>query len=116
MRSQTLSTSLWVAGVLVLALGLPWLTRELSSLRLSPAPHARAGERRVTLEIGGMTCRGCAARVEQRLSALPGVTTAQVRHRSGRAYVVCRPELSEAALIAAVSGGGATFTARVVPR
>ena len=116
MRSQAFSTSLLVAGVLVLAVALPWLTRELGSIRLGPMPDARAGERRVTLEIDGMTCGGCAAKVEQRLTAVPGVTVADVRHRSGKAYVVCRRELSDAALTAAVSGTGAAFTARVVPR
>lgn len=115
MRSQLVSTSLCVAGVLALAVALPWLTRELGSLRLGSAPEAHAGERRVTLEIDGMSCRGCAARVEQRLKAVPGVVAAQVRHRSGKAFVVCRRELSESALTQAVSAAGAGFTARIVP-
>jgi len=116
MKSQALSTSLLVTGVLALGLGLPWLTRELKSFRLGTPPAARAGERLVTLEVAGMTCGGCAARVEQRLNAVAGVTAAQVRHRSRRAYVVCRREVNEAALTAAVAGAGPAFTARVVAR
>jgi copper chaperone CopZ len=62
-----------------------------------------------------MTCRGCAAQVEKRLVAVAGVTAANVRHRSRRAYVVCRREVDDAALATAVSDVGAAFTARVVP-
>ena len=115
MRSQAFSSAVLVVGVLALTLIVPWLWGELRSLPSSPALAARAGERIVTLEVTGMTCGGCAAQVEKRLVAVAGVTAAKVRHQSRRAYVVCRRDLADAALITAVSRAGTAFAARVVP-
>jgi len=61
-------------------------------------------ERRVELDIEGMTCASCVARVERALQAVPGVTEARVNYASERATVTgaADPE----ALIAAVSQAG----------
>ena len=42
---------------------------------------------RVELEIGGMTCASCAARIEKRLNDVDGVTTATVNYATERAAV-----------------------------
>ena len=42
---------------------------------------------RVELEIGGMTCASCAARIEKRLNDVAGVTTATVNYATERAAV-----------------------------
>src|SRR5688500_10963845 len=78
-----------VGGVVGLAVGGPWRARELRSLPRPQALAARSGQRIVTLQVGGMTCGGCAAAVQTRLAALSGVSTVDVRYQQGRAYVVC---------------------------
>ncbi|KPP84131.1 MAG: Cu+-exporting ATPase CopA [Rhodobacteraceae bacterium HLUCCA08] len=42
---------------------------------------------RIELEIEGMTCASCAARLEAALAAVPGVLQAQVNYGNGRAHV-----------------------------
>ena len=46
------------------------------------------GDYRVNLAIEGMTCSGCAGRVERALSVVPGVTVARVNLAAERAEVV----------------------------
>jgi len=41
----------------------------------------------VTLDVGGMTCDGCAGRVRNALEGVTGVTSAEVSHESGSAIV-----------------------------
>ncbi|HSD61074.1 MAG TPA: heavy metal translocating P-type ATPase, partial [Burkholderiales bacterium] len=50
----------------------------------------RVPERAMTLALGGMTCAACAARVEQALNRLPGVT-ATVNFASEQARITLRP-------------------------
>ena len=114
MRSQILTTALLVVGVLALTVIAPWLWSEVRSLPGRPALAARAGERIVTLEVSGMTCSGCAARVEEGLAALPGVSGVVVRHRQQRAYVICRRDVADSTLTAAVAGVNSAFLASVV--
>ena len=45
------------------------------------------GEEAVTLEVGGMTCDGCAGRVRSALEDVSGVVSAVVSHESGSAIV-----------------------------
>ncbi len=68
----------------------------------SPAP--------VQLEIGGMTCASCAARIEKRLNKLDGVT-ATVNYATEKATVAAPPEVSSHELIAQVEAAG--YTARL---
>ena len=41
--------------------------------------------KRVVINLGGMSCATCAAKVEKALSAIPGVTTASVNFASEKA-------------------------------
>ena len=101
---------------MLLALGGPWLVRELGSLPRHGALAARSGAHVVTLEVGGMTCEGCAGAVRGRLAELPGVAAVDVRVHEGRAFVVCDAAVSDSALTAAVHRAGAGFVASVAER
>jgi len=68
--------------------------------------------RRVDLEIGGMTCASCAARVERRLNQLEGVT-ATVNYATETATVTCPVDLDPEQLVAEV--GAAGYSARLPP-
>lgn len=57
------------------------------------------------LDISGMTCASCAARVEKSLNALPGVT-ASVNYATERAHVLAPIDLDVAALVRAVTQTG----------
>src|SRR6266545_1519949 len=70
-------------------------------------PHATG---RVELEIGGMTCASCAARIEKKLNRLDGVT-ASVNFATEKAAVTYPAELDPATLIATVAATG--YTARL---
>ena len=105
-----------VAGMLLLAMGGPWLARQIASLPRPAALAARSSGRIVTLEIGGMTCEGCVKSVKAQLIAVAGVTTAEVRLDQRRAYVVCDPAIADTTLIAAVERPGPAYTASVVSR
>ena len=64
---------------------------------------------RVELEIGGMTCASCAARIEKRLNRLDGVT-ATVNYATEHATVQIPERLAPADVIAAVEAAGYTAT------
>ncbi len=98
-----------VAGVLLLAGGGPWLARELASLPRHGALAARAHQRVVVLDVGGMHCPGCAAAIRKELEAVPGVSAAEVRLAQSKAYVVCERSLADTALTAAVRRAGPGF-------
>jgi len=61
----------------------------------------------VDLDIGGMTCASCAARVEKKLNRMPGVT-ATVNYATERAHVVLPEGLSVADAISTVEATGYT--------
>lgn len=70
-------------------------------------------EQAVTLQVDGMTCASCVARVEKALKKVPGVTTAEVNLATEQAHVkVASREPDLAALIAAVDKAG--YAARPV--
>ena len=62
-------------------------------------------EERVELEITGMTCASCAARIEKKLNRIEGVT-ASVNYATEKAAVAYPPEVSAAELIAVVEATG----------
>ena len=62
-------------------------------------------EDRVELEITGMTCASCAARIEKKLNRIEGVT-ASVNYATEKAAVTYPPEVSPADLIAVVEATG----------
>lgn len=109
-------TSLWngvalAAGVVLLAVLGPLLVREVGSLPHPRQLAARAGARVVSLDVGGMTCSGCAARVKGELTAVPGVSAVEVRLQDQRAIVVCDRAVADSALVSAVHRAGPGFTA-----
>jgi len=105
------------ALVLVIALlgvGAPWLASELRSLPGRRALAARAAQRVVTLEVGGMRCEACAASIRGQLTGVAGVSDVDVRVAQERAYVVCAPQVADSALTGAVGRAGPGFMAAVV--
>ena len=72
------------------------------------APAAAPGHA-VELNIGGMTCASCAARVEKKLNKLAGVT-ASVNYATETAKVRFPDSVTEAELIATVEATGYTAT------
>jgi copper chaperone CopZ len=115
MRRDILNVVALVAGVLVLAVGGPVIVQQLRTLP-PKSLAARADERIVTLEVAGMTCSGCASTVQARLAGIAGVSTAAVRYRQRRAYVVCGPAVADTTLVAAVAKAGPGFSAAVTSR
>ena len=116
MQREIWNTVALVAAVLALAVGGSWLGRELRSLPPAGALAARADQRIVTLEVGGMTCGGCAAAVRARIAGVAGVSAVDVRLKEERAYVVCDRAVPDTSLTAAVGRAGPGFLAAVVPR
>ena len=116
MRSGLLGGVALAATVMLLAVGAPWLAREIASLPRPGALAARASQRVVTLEIGGMTCAGCARTVQAHIAAVHGVAAVEVRLAQKRAYVVCERTVPDTALVAAVARPGSAFAAAVVAR
>ena len=57
----------------------------------------------VTMEISGMMCEHCEARVRRALLSVPGVTEAIVSHTENKAVVTCSAEVSAEALSKAVT-------------
>ena len=45
----------------------------------------------ITLDVGGMTCEGCASRVRDALQAVSGVASADVSHEQGTAVISLGP-------------------------
>ena len=104
------------AIVVALAIGGPWAVRQVRSLPRPVELAARSDQRIVTLEIGGMTCAGCAGKVTEQLQAVKGVSTAEVRLAQRRAYVVCDRAVPDTALTAAVGRAGPGFLADIATR
>ena len=63
------------------------------------------GQRRIELDIEGMTCASCAARIEKKLGRMDGVQ-ASVNYATERATVLTDPEVSTEDLIATVEATG----------
>jgi Cu+-exporting ATPase len=75
---------------------------------ISWSATAASGESGISLDIAGMTCASCVARVEKALAAVPEVTSATVNLATERAAVSGARD--PAALIAAVEKAGYTAT------
>ena len=73
---------------------------------VAPA-STRAVREVVELDVAGMTCGSCAARVQRKLSRQPGVSEALVNYATGRATVELEPgALDTEQLVAAVQSAG----------
>ncbi|MDH6125698.1 heavy metal translocating P-type ATPase [Kitasatospora sp. GP82] len=66
-----------------------------------------AGSEQIELEIGGMTCASCAARIEKRLNKMEGVT-ATVNYATEKAKVTYLGAIEPQALVAEVEKAGYT--------
>ncbi len=67
---------------------------------MTPAANVRE------LDIEGMTCASCVARVEKVLTQVPGVTDARVNLATARASLVCPASVSDETLVAAIARAG----------
>jgi len=103
-------------AVVLLAAGGPWLVGQLRSLPRNTALEARSGQKVVTLEVGGMTCSGCAGKITGELGAVAGVSDVDVRLAQRRAYVVCDKAVADSTLLGAVGRAGPGYMAAVVGR
>ena len=74
---------------------------------VAPLTAVVAGAMRQDLTVTGMTCASCVARIERKLSKVPGVAEASVNLATERAAVTYDPAVtSPAALIGAVEAAG----------
>ena len=69
----------------------------------------------VDLQIGGMTCASCAARIEKKLNRMPGVQ-ASVNYATEKAHVVLPEGTAVDAAIATVEATGYTATLPIPPQ
>ena len=76
----------------------------------SPMDAGPTTPSRVQLEIGGMTCASCAARIEKRLNRMEGVT-ATVNYSTEKASVAFGPSVTTSDLIEQIEATG--YSARV---
>lgn len=73
-------------------------------IKVSTAEAGKTEE--VVLNVKGMTCAGCEARVKGALTACEGVTNAQVSHKDGKAVVQVEGKANKEVLIEAVEKAG----------
>src|SRR5439155_5645785 len=92
------------------------------TLPRSPATVATRGSyvqsttRLVTVEVGGMVCEGCVAKVRHELSAVPGVERVEVSLSRQRAEVLCGASVADSTLTAAVRRAGPEYLGLIVHR
>ena len=80
-------------------------------IKVSTAESAKTEE--VVLNIKGMTCAGCEAKVKAALSSFEGVSDVNVSHKEGKAHLnVEEGKVDKAVLIQAVKQVG--FTANIM--
>ncbi|MCK6507460.1 permease, partial [Myxococcota bacterium] len=95
----------WAAAAALLLLALfAWFLGEDLRSAWARWRVARAGPSKVEIAVDGMTCNGCAARLERVLSKQEGVESASVRFELGSAVVVGKVDLP--ALHEAIRGAG----------
>lgn len=98
-------TTWWATAAAAVLLGFfAWfLGEDLRSL-LARRKAAQARDARVEIPVAGMTCNGCAARLERVLSKQEGVESATVSFEGGKAVIVGQVQLAE--LHEAIRGAG----------
>jgi len=70
----------------------------------------------ITLEIGGMTCQGCVARVQHQLACVPGVYRVDVSLADQRARILADAAVADTALTRAVRRAGSEYLGIVLHR
>ncbi|MCH8151793.1 MAG: organomercurial lyase MerB [Planctomycetes bacterium] len=102
--------TLWVSTLLVIVVALfPSYVGSLIGADIpAVAAQAASGAPTTTLNIGGMTCDGCAAVVHSALMKVPGVRGASISYPQGRALITLDPDTqpSNESLIVAVEKVG----------
>lgn len=79
---------LWLASVAVLTLAFfPTYGPMLARKRVEPAYNSTASLQALELKITGMSCEVCAAGIQRKLAATPGVVSAEVRYPAGNATI-----------------------------
>ncbi len=116
MSRDPLNIAVAAMTLLLLLVGGPWLYEHL---RQPPAavrafPVAEAGQKRVTLDVSGMICGSCAAKVSDELQATRGVAACDVDPEGARAYVLCDKSVADTSLVGAVRRAGNAYRAVVV--
>jgi Cu+-exporting ATPase len=86
----------------------------VSSSSQATRPRDADGASQIELEIGGMTCASCAARVEKRLNKIDGVT-ATVNYATEKARVAFPPTVTSDELVVTVEKAGYTATLPAPP-
>ncbi|MGF6773573.1 Cu+-exporting ATPase [Paraburkholderia sp. GAS199] len=86
----------------------------MTDLATPSYPSGAAPDRTASLQIGGMTCAACAARVEKALARVPGVSHVSVNLMTERAHIDSDPGVEVHTLIAAVHKAGYEATPAVV--
>ena len=102
------------AAALLAVFGGPWFVHQIRTLPQASHLAARAGQRIVTLEVSGMRSDSCERAIASELSAVAGVTAAEVRLAMARAYVVAAHDVADTSLVAAVARAGPGYRALVV--
>ena len=64
----------------------------------------------VTLNVGGMSCAGCATGVEKAVTAVPGVLSVEVNLALENAHVSTAPGTAVSDLITTIDGAGFSAT------
>jgi copper chaperone CopZ len=111
MKREFWTSATLAAAVIAVAIGGPWLVNEMRTLPSRHAIAARASQRIVTLDVGGMTCAMCSAKIQSELGAVPGVAAVDVRLAQQQAVVVCAKSVPDSALVAAIARAGPGFLA-----
>jgi len=89
----------------------------VSNAPIASAPQGHSAPTRVvTLEIGGMVCSGCVAKISRQLSITNGVRSADVSLDQQRATVVCDESVADTALTAAVRRAGPEYLGLVLKK
>ena len=91
----------------------PHATRDQVSGVSSSSPNA---SRLVTLEVGGMVCAACVAKVKTTLAEVPGVSRVEVNLADQKARVYCGAPVADSSLTAAVRRAGPDYLGFVVDR
>lgn len=88
---------LWTAAVFTAAFALfPICAGQLLRRERGPAPAPASDAVALVFQIAGMTCEACAAGLEPRLRALPGISVARVDYAKREACVSTAPGAEEA--------------------
>lgn len=85
------------------------------TLTLTATPGTGA-PKLVRLEIGGMTCQGCVARIQKQLEAVDGVHRVDVSLADQRALILADTMVRDTALTGAVRRAGPEFLGVILHR